>query len=73
MGSLAHVFVPRDHPRYPSLAAWSETSRRKFWKFGKSSDGWDGIWVARGVWDPDPLFMSQIGEVAAKVAKEAAE
>jgi hypothetical protein len=56
MGSLAHVFVPRDHPRYPSLAAWSETSRRKFWKFGKSSDGWDGIWVARGVWDPDPLF-----------------
>lgn len=72
-GSFAHVFVPQDHARYPGLVEWSNTAPRKFWKFGKSSDGRSGIWVAHGVWDPDPLFMSKIGDIAVQIVKEAAE
>lgn len=67
-GSFAHVFVPENHDRYAKLVAWSETAPNKYWRFGKSSDGRSGIWVAYGVWDPDPTFMSGIGTLASKLA-----
>lgn len=50
-GRLAQVFVPTDHVRYPALVAWSQTAEIKWWRFGKASDGRDGIWIPWGIWD----------------------
>lgn len=60
-GSFAHVHVFKGHKRYESLVKWSETAPKKYWRFGKSSDGRDGIWVAWGCWDNSPEFMKNIG------------
>ena len=52
-GDKATVFVPTGHERYSKLVAWShnpETDPRE-WRYGKSSDGRDGIWISWGVWD----------------------
>ena len=56
-GSLAGVFVPKDHARYQALVDWAASARAKFWKYAKSSDGRDGIWVAYGAWDNNATFM----------------
>jgi hypothetical protein len=56
-GRLAGVFVPNDHKRYASLVAWSQTADEKWWKFGKSSDARDGIWVPWSVWRGEQLDM----------------
>ena len=50
-GSLVHVFVPNDHVRYPALVEWSKIGDARFWRFGKASDGRDGIWIAWHIWD----------------------
>ena len=50
-GSFAHVFVPPGHQRYAGLVEWARTANPKFFRYGKSSDGVDGIWVAYNVWD----------------------
>lgn len=50
-GYLAQIFVPENHSRYQALVRWSETADRLYWKYGKSSDGRQGIWVNIGIWD----------------------
>ena len=50
-GSLARIFVPEGHVRYADLVVWTETAESKFWKFGESSDGRQGVWVSLDVWD----------------------
>jgi hypothetical protein len=57
-GSLASIFVPEGHARYASLVAWAETADPMFWKFGKSSDGIQGIWISRDAWERVPLKTS---------------
>lgn len=49
-GHLAQVFVPEGHSRYAVLVKWSETAEPVWWKYGKSSDGRNGIWVSHGAW-----------------------
>ena len=50
-GYLAGVFVPDGHPRYQQMVKWAETApHKKWWKFGKSSEGKNGIWIPFGVW-----------------------
>lgn len=50
-GRRANFFVPANHERYPALVAWSATADDALWYFGKSSDGRDGIWIGRGIWE----------------------
>jgi len=69
-GRLAQVFVPEGHERYATLVTWTETAEAKWWKFGKSSDNRRGLWVPYGVWSSDPALMSNIGGLAAKVARD---
>lgn len=45
-GALAQVFVPEGHARYAALIAWTEKTEPVWWKFGKSSDGRNGLWVS---------------------------
>ncbi len=49
-GHLAQVFVPEGHARYDVLVKWAETAQPVWWKYGKSSDGRNGIWVSHGAW-----------------------
>lgn len=60
-GDKATVFVPTGHERYSRLVAWTqepETDPRK-WRFGKSSDNRDGIWISWDTWDqPKPARRS---------------
>jgi hypothetical protein len=56
-GQFAQIFVPTDHTRYVGLVEWAKTAHRKFWCFGQSSDGRDGIWVAYGAWDNNTDFL----------------
>jgi len=59
-GDKATVFVPIGHARYGKLVAWSQeadTDQRK-WRYGKSSDNREGIWISWDVWDqqaPAPM------------------
>lgn len=50
-GSLARIFVPEGHERYSRLVAWTEAADPMFWKFDKSSDGRQGIWVSHDAWE----------------------
>lgn len=50
-GSLARIFVPEGHVRYPELVTWAETAQAPYWKFGKASDGRQGIWVSSDIWE----------------------
>lgn len=50
-GSLANVFVPNDNPRYGRLVEWCKQANPIWYRYGKSSDGRDGIWVGRNHWD----------------------
>lgn len=57
-GSFANVFVPEGHRRYAGLQKWAETADPKFWRYGPSSDGRPGLWVAYNVWDaPQPAMQ----------------
>jgi hypothetical protein len=49
-GQLANIFVPDTHARFASLCEWAKTTELKWWKFGKSSDGRNGIWIPLNVW-----------------------
>lgn len=49
-GSLAQVFVPEGHSRYGKLLEWTNTAQPVWWKFGKSSDGRNGLWVSHDAW-----------------------
>ena len=50
-GSLAQVFVPEGHTRYAGLVEWTKTADPVWWKFGKSSDGRQGLWVSYSAWE----------------------
>jgi hypothetical protein len=69
-GDKATVFVPDKNPRYPALVEWSKTADPREWKFGISSDGRSGIWVAFAVWDDRQTVARKIGDVAAAVTNE---
>lgn len=45
-GNQATVFVSEANSRYQDLVEWSKSADPRLWKFGKSSDGRSGIWVA---------------------------
>lgn len=50
-GDKATIFVPASHQRYPQLVKWSETADAQLWKFGRSSDDRQGIWVCYDIWE----------------------
>jgi len=50
-GALANTFIPTSHERYASLVEWGKTAEAIYWRFGKSSDGRDGIWIPWNIWD----------------------
>lgn len=50
-GYMAQVFVPEGHSRYAKLCEWAETASPIWWKFGKASDGRQGIWVSHDAWN----------------------
>lgn len=49
-GDLANVHVPTCNARYAQLVEWSKTTSARLWRFGKSSDGRQGIWVDWATW-----------------------
>lgn len=49
-GCMAQVFVPEGHARYASLCERAENSNPIWWKYGKASDGRQGIWVSHHFW-----------------------
>jgi hypothetical protein len=49
-GAYANVHVPASNVRYAALVEWSKTAEPNLWKFGKSSDDRDGIWIPLDVW-----------------------
>lgn len=53
-GYMAQVFVPEEHPRYISLCERAEKSDPIWWKYGKASDGRQGIWVSHNFWNNVP-------------------
>ena len=50
-GDLATIFVPDNNPRYRALVEWAKTADPRKWKYGKSSDNKQGIWIAHDIWD----------------------
>lgn len=60
-GSLAKMFVPKGHARYDEMIAWTEKEDPVWWRYGKSSDGRDGIWVALYAWErrPSPTRLTR--------------
>lgn len=50
-GSLAKIFVPEGHQRYGVLVEWAKKVSNAFWRFGRSSDGRQGIWVSHEAWE----------------------
>lgn len=50
-GEGANIFVPEGHSRYASLVKWAEGAESFWWKYGKSSDGRQGIWVSLDAWE----------------------
>lgn len=68
-GHCANVFVPADNGRYAALVEWSKTSDKRMWKFGKSSEGRDGIWVAHDVWERGVEQAGRWEKAASQYAK----
>lgn len=60
-GYLANVHIPAGHVRYAALAIWAKTAEPRLWKFGKSSDGVDGIWIPLDIWQDG---MVAVGKAA---------
>lgn len=82
-GEFANVHIYDSHPRYAKLVEWSKTAEPRLWKFGKSSDGRDGIWIPLSVWQdgqaavktsPQPEKRSfALSEATLKVMKDVDE
>ena len=49
-GRLANIFVPAGHHRYAALCEWAKTAEKKWWRYGKASDGREGIWIPLSEW-----------------------
>ena len=58
-GSLANVFVDQYHHRYARLVEKAQAGDVRMWKFGQSSDGRSGIWIARNLWEDDGARPSE--------------
>lgn len=58
-GDLANVHIPATNVRYAGLVEWAKTAEPRLWRFGKSSAGVDGIWVALDVWDQRATSMKR--------------
>lgn len=69
-GDRATVHIPESHHRYASLVEWAGTADPRLWRYGKSSDGRNGIWVAFHVWSDGQAAARSIGELAHTVAPE---
>lgn len=69
-GDLAQIFVPKDNRRYASLVEWSKTANPRFWRFGKASDGREGIWIDTNTWDATPSTTRSLGEAAKSVQQQ---
>jgi len=50
-GYLATIFVPEGHHRYEKLQEWTKEAKPMWWKYGKASDGRNGLWVSRFAWE----------------------
>jgi hypothetical protein len=53
-GYMAQVFVPEGHDRYDAMVKRAEASDPIWWKYGKASDGRNGIWVSHNFWNNAP-------------------
>lgn len=57
-GDLATLFVPKNHPRYPTFIEWTKYGSPRLWRYGKSSDCRDGIWINLTIWEtPDRVLV----------------
>lgn len=50
-GHFGNVHIPASHPRYAKLCEWAKTAEPKFWRYGKSSESVDGIWIPHSIWE----------------------
>lgn len=66
-GDLANVFVAETHARYSHWCEWAKSSEPRLWKYGKSSDGRPGIWIAHNALDSGPT--RSIGQFAKQAAE----
>lgn len=71
-GDQATVFVPEGHHRYPILLDWSVSANPRHFRFGKSSDGRLGIWIAWHIWDDRQTLTSRpLGDLAKDIVADA--
>lgn len=56
-GYLATIFVPEGHHRYEGLVEWTKEAKPMWWKYGKASDGRQGLWVSRFAWECTPEII----------------
>jgi hypothetical protein len=59
-GHFGKLHVPANHARYAQLVEWAKTADAKWWRFGKSSVGVDGIWVPINVFEDGQEAMKAI-------------
>lgn len=69
-GHFANVFVPDSHARFAKLCEWAKAAEIKWWKFGKSSDGRNGIWIPYNVWEEGTEVIKRVEAYAAMTARE---
>lgn len=63
---IAGIFVPPTHQRYARLCEMAKDGNPKFYRYGKSSDGRDGIWVAWHIYDDRDTLIATAGEIVSK-------
>jgi hypothetical protein len=64
LSPIVAIFVPPTHGRYASLCKAAETGNPRFYRYGKSSDGRDGIWVAWDLFDDRDRLIESAGDIA---------
>jgi len=69
-GRFANVFVPDSHDRFGRLCDWAKTAEIKWWKFGKSSDGRNGIWIPLNVWQEGDQAIKRAEASATMTAEQ---
>jgi hypothetical protein len=69
-GRFANVFVPDNHDRFAKFCEWAKEAEQKWWKFGKSSDGRNGIWIPYNVWQEGVDVIKRAEAYATMTAEE---
>lgn len=69
-GRFANIFIPDSHARFGKLCEWAKTTEPKWWKFGKSSDGRNGIWIPLNVWQEGDDAIKRAEAYAAMTVEE---